>query len=178
VAHLAAIAALALAGTLLYSAGTKLTAFNLFAETLSDYRLLPGRLTRFAAVAVIVLETLGGVFLVMPGLRRPGALIGMMLLGTFLIGQSIVYRQGRSIPCGCFGKSTTEGDEIGPPTMFRTGTFLILAAIPAVLSAEPIAPLHWLGAVLMVTAIAVTTAAMRLITRGLPTSIQLEVSSR
>ena len=74
-----------------------------FAQSTYRYRILPAGLLHPFALFMPWLELTGGLALLLPALRRGGALLvgGMNLM--FVIALSAALFRGLDISCGCFG---------------------------------------------------------------------------
>lgn len=85
-----------------YSAWSKIADPPGFAETIWNYRLLPGYLVNPFAIVLPWLELLAGLALI-SGLFRKGAafLVGAMLV-AFIVALSMDLARGIAIDCGCF----------------------------------------------------------------------------
>lgn len=154
---------LAVAAVLLVAALGKLRDVRGFAASVAGYRLLPGRLSRPVAVAVIVAEVAAAGLLLAPSLlppdalgsdalgqdalgsdalgpdlRRWGAVVAGLLFAAFLTAMASVLRRGMSVDCGCFGGR----DLIGPGTLARTGLLLALAVTAGLAGTVPFAPVQ------------------------------------
>jgi hypothetical protein len=103
-----------------------------FARTVARYRLLPRRLTRAFAVAVIATESfLAAVFLT--GWLLPiGLAAAAAVLMLFAAAVALSLRRGRRIPCGCFGG---EDESVSARSLARLGT--LLAGVVVVAAVEP-----------------------------------------
>lgn len=144
---------LAVAAVLLVAALGKLRDVRGFAASVAGYRLLPGRLSRPVAVAVIVAEVAAAGLLLAPSLlppdalgpdalgsdlRRWGAVVAGLLFAAFLTAMVSVLRRGMSVDCGCFGGR----DLVGPGTLARTGLLLALAVTAGLAGTVPFAPVQ------------------------------------
>ncbi|MFG2003608.1 MauE/DoxX family redox-associated membrane protein [Spirillospora sp. NPDC048911] len=126
VAGLAAAAYPALIGVLLVAMAGKVRDVRKFAATIGGYRIMPGRLTMSAAVAVLATELIAAGLLAAPGTRRWGALLATALFAAFLGAMVSVLRRGLRVDCGCFG-SVRRSNPVSRRTVARTSLFLILA---------------------------------------------------
>jgi hypothetical protein len=96
---------LTLAAIFLFSFSTKIKNVNAFAAGVGDYGILGRGLSRIYAKCIVGLELMLTVSHSTGWLLPVLALIGTLMLTTFLIGVVIVYRRGTSTPCHCFGNS-------------------------------------------------------------------------
>jgi uncharacterized membrane protein YphA (DoxX/SURF4 family) len=85
-------------------------------------------------IAVGVSETLAGVFLLAPRLRRWGAMLSGALLVVFMIYFAIHYEDLRGIDCSCFPWLKRV---VGPGFFIGDGAMLVLAAIAGVWTRRP-----------------------------------------
>ncbi|MEU5342471.1 MULTISPECIES: MauE/DoxX family redox-associated membrane protein [unclassified Streptomyces] len=116
-------------GVFLVAAAGKLrgrAAFDEFAASIVDLRLLPRKLSGAAASAVAAVELAVVALLVIPATIQAGLLLGTGLLLVLTTGILASLRMGRRTPCRCFGTSATP---LGPVHVTRN---LILAAIGGV----------------------------------------------
>jgi len=99
---LAWVLRIALAVLFAVAASHKLRDFRSFEATLADYRLVPGRLLRFAGVALAGAEV--AVALALVGSPEAGALGALALLALYSLGIGWNLARGRRhIDCGCLG---------------------------------------------------------------------------
>jgi uncharacterized membrane protein YphA (DoxX/SURF4 family) len=96
--------------------------------------LLPESLTLAAALAFGIAETVGGVMLFVPRLRRWGAVLTGALLLAFLIYFAINYNALRGADCSCFPWLKRV---VGPGFFVGDGLMLGLAAIAGAFSFRP-----------------------------------------
>jgi uncharacterized membrane protein YphA (DoxX/SURF4 family) len=96
--------------------------------------LLPESLTLAAALAFGIAETVGGVMLFVPRLRRWGAVLTGALLLAFLIYFAINYNALRGADCSCFPWLKRV---VGPGFFVGDGVMLGLAAIAGAFSFRP-----------------------------------------
>jgi Methylamine utilisation protein MauE len=116
----------------LLSALPKLRDRKTFARIVARYRLLPRRLARPFALAVIATEAfLAAAFLT--GWLLPIALpLAAAVLVLFAAAVALSLRRGRRIPCGCFGG---EDESVSARSLARLGT--LLAAVVVVATVGP-----------------------------------------
>lgn len=101
--RLLALVRIALGGTFLYAALTKLPDMAAFAESVANYRLVPPALVPAVAAAVIGIELALGALLVAGRLARGAALVATAILALFTLGLSQALLRGIDLRCGCFG---------------------------------------------------------------------------
>ncbi|HEU5026079.1 MAG TPA: MauE/DoxX family redox-associated membrane protein [Spirillospora sp.] len=143
----------ALIAVLLVAAGGKVRDVPGFAAAIGAYRVLPARLTRAAAVAVLSAEAAAAVLLAVPATRRWGALAAAALFAAFLGAMASVLRRGMRIDCGCFG-SARRPAPVGAASVARTALLLLLAAMAAIAGPAPFSPPQPVIAVLFLGAVA------------------------
>jgi Methylamine utilisation protein MauE len=103
-----------------------------FTRTVARYRLLPRRLTRPFAAAVIATESFLAVAF-LTGWLLPVALpAAATVLTLFAVAVALTMRRGRRIPCGCFGG---ESESISGRSLARLGT--LLAGVVVVAAVQP-----------------------------------------
>lgn len=100
---LLALLRVALGGTFLVAAATKLPDMAAFAEAVANYRLLPAAAVPAAAAAVIGVEMVAGALLVAGRHARAAALVSAALLAAFAAGLASALLRGIDLRCGCFG---------------------------------------------------------------------------
>jgi len=117
-----------------YAACAKLRdPWTLFAMSIDSYRLLPEWGVVTLARTLPWFELLLGLALISGLALRYASAAGAALLGAFFIIMIISYARGLAIDCGCFGP----GEALGPKTLLRDGTLVILAITLAVMSMRP-----------------------------------------
>jgi hypothetical protein len=126
----AAVGALrvALGGLFLWAAATKVPDMGAFAESVSNYRLLPAGLVPVAAAAVVGIELAAGALLVAGRAVRGAALVLAGLLLVFTAGLAQALLRGIDLRCGCFG-----GAE--PATWWTVGRDVAMLAAAVVVGA-------------------------------------------
>jgi uncharacterized membrane protein YphA (DoxX/SURF4 family) len=92
-----------LGALLLYAAATKVPDVAAFAESVANYRLLPGSLVPAVSAAVIGVELVAGALLVVGRYTRAAALVASVLLVVFSAGVAQALLRGIDLRCGCFG---------------------------------------------------------------------------
>jgi uncharacterized membrane protein YphA (DoxX/SURF4 family) len=117
-----------------YAAYTKLRdPWTLFAMSIDSYRLLPEWGVITLARTLPWFELVLGLVLISGLALRYASVAGAALLGVFFIIMIISYARGLAIDCGCFGP----GEALGPKTLLRDGTLVLLAIALAVMSIRP-----------------------------------------
>jgi hypothetical protein len=107
--------------------------FEGFVQSVIDYRLLPERFGRPAALSLMAAESAVILGLILPWTRVPAAFGAILLLGFYGVAMAIALAQGRrSIDCGCGGP----GQSISWTLVARNA---VLAGI-AGLTLMPVAP--------------------------------------
>lgn len=99
------------------SAVTKIWQPRQFIAGVAQYGLVRPRVAPPVAIAVMIGEISASVALVTGVLWFVGAIIGLVLLLVFAVAVTINLRRNRSVPCHCFGTSTT--DTISARTLTR-----------------------------------------------------------
>jgi hypothetical protein len=89
---------------LLSSAG-KLRDRRGFSDGLISYRIIPEAWARPTSVTVIALEVFVALSHLSGYLPQVGVLIGLGLISMFALAVGVNLKQGRSVPCFCFGTS-------------------------------------------------------------------------
>jgi uncharacterized membrane protein YphA (DoxX/SURF4 family) len=110
---------------------------------------VPQSLSLFAAIAFGIVETVGGVLILVPRFRRWGAMITGLLLVAFMIYIGIYYNALRGEDCSCFPWLKRA---VGPGFFIGDSIMLLLAVCAGLWSKRP-ASLR--GAVLITGAVAV-----------------------
>ena len=99
--------------------------------------LVPESWSLFAAVAFGVVETVSGVFVLVPRFRRWGAMLTGLLLLAFLGWFAIHYAALRGADCSCFPWIKRA---VGPGFFIGDGLMLLLAAVAGLWSKPPASP--------------------------------------
>lgn len=73
-----------------------------FVRALTNYVLVPPQAAPYLAAPVIVIEVVLGVGLLLPGWKRPAALVTVLLIGLFTGAVLINYLYGSRGVCGCW----------------------------------------------------------------------------
>lgn len=121
------VARLALAGLFAWAAVPKVLDPHAFAESISNYRLLPELMVGPLAIFVPLLELSISLSLV-TGFHARGAALaatGMLLVFAAAMAQAIL--RDINIECGCFGSSTAA--EVGWPSVLRNVGLALLGAL-------------------------------------------------
>lgn len=137
---------LALAGVLLYAVYAKINnpagtfasfdslrwqlAIGSFGIAIANYQVLPPSVTETVAYAVIIIETILGLWLLTGIGLRWSASGAAAMLGFFFALMLHAYSRGLVIDCGCFGP----GDTLGPKTLARDGLLLAMAIAVAAIA--------------------------------------------
>jgi Methylamine utilisation protein MauE len=162
--ELLAAANIVLAVVLILAAIFKVRSVSLFAENIANYQIVPYRLTRVAALAIICLELTVGCMLLLTRTRFIGSIFATVLFAAFLCALSIVLIRGKNIPCACFG-SLSEKEPITLSSVFRTGSLLVLALLESVIGFGPSPlPLDIIIAALLMLLIFLSSQAVYLLT--------------
>ncbi|MCA9581903.1 MAG: hypothetical protein KC416_08910 [Myxococcales bacterium] len=119
------IARLLLAAVLLFAALPKAMDPNAFAESIANYRMLPGAWVGPVALAMIGLETAVALGLLVPAVAQGAALLATGLFASFSGAMIQALVRGIDIDCGCFGKGTSP---VSPWTIARSALFATAAA--------------------------------------------------
>ncbi|HET8570234.1 MAG TPA: MauE/DoxX family redox-associated membrane protein [Candidatus Limnocylindria bacterium] len=89
--------------TALWSAVAKVDDLPAFAYSISRYRIIPVRLEKVAAVAVVGSEFAAGSLMLTGLAPEIGGLIGAVLFSLFASVVGTAVGRGREVPCNCFG---------------------------------------------------------------------------
>jgi Methylamine utilisation protein MauE len=145
--------------TFALSATMKLRSLAVFREQLAGYRILPYSLVGVVAPIVVLLESLIVFGMVVRPLTLISAAIATILLSCFLGAMSWVVRNGRSIPCACFGEAG-ELNTVGIYAITRTACLLAVAIVVLFTSGGTSldaeggwSPLPWVSLTLLCSAI-------------------------
>lgn len=144
-------------GLYLVGGASKLRDFTAFAETLGNYRLLPGPLVRPAGAVIALAElALGAAAIVAVPLGSQIAMLGVaVLLLVYAAAMGINIARGRDhIDCGCsFGAAHAS---LGWELVARNVALGVIAfavfALPV--SARPLGPIDWISGIGAVAAFA------------------------
>ncbi len=121
---------IALGGLFLWAAATKVPDMGAFAESVSNYRLLPAALVPAAAAVVVGVELAAGALLVAGRAVRGAALVSAALLAVFTAGLAQALLRGIDLRCGCFG-----GAELATWWTVGRDVAMLAAAIVVVVAA-------------------------------------------
>lgn len=94
-----------------------------------EYRVLPVPLALAYGLVLLPLEGFVAVTLISGWMATIGALLAVVLLGSFLVAVALNLHRRRAIPCHCFGGAASE--QISKRSLARIG--LLLAAMLVVL---------------------------------------------
>ncbi len=83
-----------------------------FARNVSNYRVLPPKLSLVVAITLPWIELLCGIFIIIGIWRRASALLISLLLIGFIALIGITIIRGISVDCGCFGTFSRKADFI------------------------------------------------------------------
>ena len=86
----------------------KARGLNTFAHGVADYRLLPLRIVRPVAYAIVAAEFAVGLLLVAGALPLLATLGAIALFAMFAVALGISLARGDNGPCHCFGASDAE----------------------------------------------------------------------
>ena len=108
-----------------WSLGSVRTSLSMFAMQVDSYQMLPASLVSAVAHFLPIFELALGLWLLSGIGLRWSSLIATLTLGTFFAVMVRSYALHLGIACGCFGP----GEQIGPKTLTRDGSLLVLALI-------------------------------------------------
>jgi uncharacterized membrane protein YphA (DoxX/SURF4 family) len=103
-----ALLRIGLGALFVYSAATKLPDMASLADSVSNYRLLPGVLVPLFSVALVGMELLAGLSLVVGVAARAAACWIALMLFAFIAALSQALIRGIDLSCGCFGSTDVE----------------------------------------------------------------------
>ena len=101
-AYLILIGRLIVSATFILAALPKIQDPAAFATSVEGYRVVPGNLTVWIALALPWLELVAGFGLLIPQIRRGSALVITLLLIAFILLHASAWARGLDINCGCF----------------------------------------------------------------------------
>jgi uncharacterized membrane protein YphA (DoxX/SURF4 family) len=133
---LGAVARVVLGLSLIESGASKLKDIDAFVFGVRQYRILPRRVARPAALALACAEPLLGIWILAGPEVQVAAGLAAALLVTFGIAVGVNLKRDRVIPCFCHGAGSD--DLIGPMTLVREAAFVAVAWFIAGL-----APVSW-----------------------------------
>jgi uncharacterized membrane protein YphA (DoxX/SURF4 family) len=98
---------LGVAGVFLFAAGPKIKDPRQFVIAVKNYRILPEPTLHLMALFLPWWELVAALALLVPRMRRAGALLIALMLLMFVVAvsYSALYK-GYNINCGCFGKNS------------------------------------------------------------------------
>ncbi len=100
-----------------------------FAETVSNYQILPGYLVNIFAVVLPWLEIMVGICLVTGIFLHGATTLAFLMLATFFVALASTFARGLNIDCGCFSQAAGSVSHL---TMWwyvsRDGLLTILSA--------------------------------------------------
>jgi uncharacterized membrane protein YphA (DoxX/SURF4 family) len=96
-------ARLILGVTLVVAGAIKITALDQSVAAVRAYNILPFEVTAVVGSALPIIEIAVGVLLVVGAFTRVSAIVGSLLMLSFIIAIATVWIRGQSIDCGCFG---------------------------------------------------------------------------
>jgi uncharacterized membrane protein YphA (DoxX/SURF4 family) len=108
-----------------WSLGAVRTSLSMFAMQVDSYQMLPAPLVSAVAHFLPIFELALGLWLLSGIGLRWSSLIATLTLGTFFGVMVRSYALHLGIACGCFGP----GEQIGPKTLTRDGSLLVLALL-------------------------------------------------
>ena len=94
-----------LGAVFVWASATKVPDMAAFAESVANYRMLPGSLVPLVAAGVVGVELVAGLALVANRWTRAAAWVLAALLAVFTAGVTSVLVRGIDVACGCFGGS-------------------------------------------------------------------------
>jgi hypothetical protein len=129
-AHLSYATQLAIGLVFAISTVAKLRRPALTVRTIESYGLVPARVLPGFTAGLIVAELTVALALLSGWARSPALLLALIILIVFFAATTIVLRQGRRVPCGCFGEKS---EEVSRRSLMRL-VLLITAAIFATIA--------------------------------------------
>jgi hypothetical protein len=154
VTYLALCMSMLITGTFAISAISKLrsrSAFAGFAAAVREMTGMPARTARAVAACVAVLEIAVALTSALPGTDRAGLATAVFLLTIFTALLLRTVTSGRSVPCNCFGASST-------PASVRhvvRNLILIVAAATGLVLGPPFGHAHLPAVAVLVCAAAI-----------------------
>ncbi len=115
-----------------YSALVHLQNTGNYLVSILNYRIIPSDFGPLLAFVLPVLHLVIGLSLMLSEFEFLSAIVGSMLLVSYIIAQVFALFSGLTISCGCFGSNVSE--PVGVGTVLRTivllcfSCFLIVAA--------------------------------------------------
>jgi uncharacterized membrane protein YphA (DoxX/SURF4 family) len=121
------------AGIWLAAGAAKVGSLEQFRVEVEAYKLLPHALVTPFAYALPFVEIAVGVYLLVGLFVRSAAIVGCLLMLTFVAAMGQAYARGLSLDCGCFG--TLVHQRVGIGTILRDAALglpsLLMALFPA-----------------------------------------------
>jgi uncharacterized membrane protein YphA (DoxX/SURF4 family) len=123
---------LAAAAVWLLAGAAKLPELEVFRQQVERYDVLPGALVAPVAYALPFVEVGLGLYFTVGLFVRAAAILGTLLMLTFLAAQGQAWARGLVVDCGCFG--ALEQSRVGLGTVLRD---LVLGIPTFVMVARP-----------------------------------------
>ena len=99
-----------------------------FAESISNYQIVPGYLINLMAIYLPWVELFAGISLFSRVTRKAGLSLIFIMLLVFIAAQSIALAKGLDITCGCF--SVSEGSKKAGLSGILQNLVLLVMCIP------------------------------------------------
>jgi uncharacterized membrane protein YphA (DoxX/SURF4 family) len=96
-----------------------------FAQSITNYQMLPAWLSAFLATVLPWLELLCGFAVLFGALTRGGSLLLSVMLVVFTLAVLVALARGLDISCGCFTQDPTAG-KIGWMKILQNTTLIVL----------------------------------------------------
>jgi uncharacterized membrane protein YphA (DoxX/SURF4 family) len=96
-----------------------------FAQSITNYQMLPAWLSAFLATVLPWLELLCGFAVLFGALTRGGSLLLSVMLVVFTLAVLVALARGLDISCGCFTQDPTAG-KIGWMKILQNATLIVL----------------------------------------------------
>ena len=96
-----------------------------FAQSVANYRMLPGWLVAFVATVLPWLELICGFSVLFGALTRGSSLLLSAMLVVFTLAVVVALARGLDISCGCFTQDPTAG-KIGWLKVIQNATLIVL----------------------------------------------------
>lgn len=113
----------------IYAGGTKIKAFDDFAEQIAGFQIIDGRLAILVAFYLPWLEIIGGIALLLSRFFRGAvAILGGLLLVFIFALASADFRE-IDVTCGCFGADSEAGTHLWVAIARNFGLLAALAAV-------------------------------------------------
>jgi uncharacterized membrane protein YphA (DoxX/SURF4 family) len=101
------LARLILGIVLVWAGLSKVTSPKVSAQAVRAYQILPYNFAAYFGYALPVVEIVVGLLLVVGLFTRVSAVVGGLLMLTFIFGISWAWGHGYALDCGCFGGGGT-----------------------------------------------------------------------